>query len=230
MSQPDLFQKFGRTYEPGALIFAEGDSGEHMFILQEGEVRISKSVRAQEKLLATLRPGDFFGEMAILNNQPRSATARAATTCRCLVFDAQTFETMLRNHLPVAVRMIKKLSERLRHADAMIENLLLKDDYSKITNSLAQLHKMGKIRVNSGEKLQDIAAHAGVAENAARTYFKRLEELGIAALQGEGDQVVIKDDERLARLQRYLAMREEFINLEKPRELESDHRSRISYF
>ena len=71
----EVFKRYGRAYKPGEVIFREGDAGETMFIIQEGEVRIHKRVRDKETTLAVLKDGDFFGEMAIIDKEPRSASA-----------------------------------------------------------------------------------------------------------------------------------------------------------
>ena len=84
-------------------------------------------MRDIEKILAILGPGEFFGEMAIISNKPRNATAVVEETARLLVIDPKTFEGMIRGNSEIAVRMIKKLAERLSEADAQIENLLLSD-------------------------------------------------------------------------------------------------------
>jgi CRP-like cAMP-binding protein len=65
-----LFERFGREFPPGTVIFKEGDVGNEMYVIQSGKINITKSSRDQEKLLVTLGPGAFFGEMAIINNSP----------------------------------------------------------------------------------------------------------------------------------------------------------------
>ncbi|CAG0961310.1 partial Cyclic AMP receptor protein, partial [Anaerolineae bacterium] len=76
MSESDqLFARFGKTCGAGEVLFREGDAGDRMYVIQSGAVRISKTVKGEEKTLAILGPGEFFGEMAILNAKPRTATA-----------------------------------------------------------------------------------------------------------------------------------------------------------
>ena len=74
MSDP-MFARFGREYAPGDVLFREGESGEVMFVIQSGSVRISKDVGGEPKSLAVLGPGEFLGEMAILNGKPGDALA-----------------------------------------------------------------------------------------------------------------------------------------------------------
>lgn len=101
-------------YAAGAIIVQEGAPGSEMFIIDEGEVEIVRIFGEQERVLTTLGPGDFFGEMSVLENRPRSATARAKVACRLLPIDASTFDALLREHPEVGVRMMRKLSARLR--------------------------------------------------------------------------------------------------------------------
>src|SRR5256886_15479334 len=122
-----LFQRFGKEFKRGDVLFREGDVGKEMYVIQAGKVNITKKVRDTEKILATLGAGEFFGEMAILNNKPRSAGATMAEGGKLLVIDPRTFESMIRGNVEIAVRLIKKLSDRLQEADEQIENLLFRD-------------------------------------------------------------------------------------------------------
>jgi CRP-like cAMP-binding protein len=101
-------------YAAGAIIVQEGAPGSEMFIIDEGEVEIVRNLGEHERVLTTLGPGDFFGEMSVLETRPRSATARAKVACRLLPIDASTFDALLREHPEVGVRMMRKLSARLR--------------------------------------------------------------------------------------------------------------------
>src|SRR5512136_3075374 len=113
-AEPQLFERFGREFPAGTVLFREGEPGREMYVIQEGKVNISKRAGEIEKLLSALGPGEFFGEMSILSGAPRSATATCAQDSRLLVIDARTFESMVRGSAEIAVRLIKKLAERLR--------------------------------------------------------------------------------------------------------------------
>jgi hypothetical protein len=102
------------AFAAGQEIFREGRPGAEMFIIEDGEVEISRLHGASEKRLSTLGPGDFFGEMALLEDRPRSATARARTDCKLLPIDASTFDQLLRDNPEIAIRMMRKMSGRLR--------------------------------------------------------------------------------------------------------------------
>jgi hypothetical protein len=108
-------------YASGAVIAEEGSAGSEMFIIEDGEVEIVRLRGGIERVLSTLGPGDFFGEMSVLERRPRSATARAKVDCRVLAIDGSTLDALLREHPDVAVRMMRKLSGRLREYEEQEE-------------------------------------------------------------------------------------------------------------
>lgn len=103
-------------------IIREGDPGEEMFIIEEGDVEILKGSGTAEWRLGVLSFGDFFGEMSVIDDLPRGATARALTDCRILAIDHATFDQMLRQYPEVAIRMLRKMSARMREAEAIAES------------------------------------------------------------------------------------------------------------
>ena len=92
----DALERFARDFEPGTVLFEEGQPGDYMYVVQSGEVEIRRQVGETERVLAILPPGEFFGEMAILNGRPRSATAVVKRGARLLVIEGKTFEAMMR--------------------------------------------------------------------------------------------------------------------------------------
>ncbi|MEO8380926.1 MAG: cyclic nucleotide-binding domain-containing protein [Acidobacteriota bacterium] len=111
------------TFRSGESIFAEGDLGTEMFIIQEGEVEIIKHIGSTSHVLSRLEKGDFFGEMAVLEALPRTADARAVTDVRLVAINGSRFDEMLRRNPEVAVRIIRKYSKRLREANTLLEKL-----------------------------------------------------------------------------------------------------------
>src|SRR5512138_90080 len=137
MADDQLFQRFGREFAAGDVLFREGEPGKEMYVVQQGRVNVSKKVGDVEKILSSMGPGEFLGEMSILNNKPRSATATCAERSKLLVIDAKTFEAMIRGNAEIAVRMIKKLADRLAAANEQIENLLFADATTRVVHFLA---------------------------------------------------------------------------------------------
>jgi cyclic nucleotide-binding protein/FHA domain-containing protein len=117
-------QQFVEEHAAGSFLFREGELGTEMFILQEGQVEILKLVGGVEEQLALLEKGDFFGEMALLEDLPRTATARATTDCKVIRINGATFDQMLRTKPEIAVRIMRKLSRRIRQTDALLREAL----------------------------------------------------------------------------------------------------------
>jgi CRP-like cAMP-binding protein len=112
------------AYDAGEKIFAQGDLGTEMFIIQEGEVQIVKHISGHSHILSRLEKGDFFGEMAILEALPRTADAVAVTDVKVVAINGSRFDEMLRRNPEVAVRIIRKYSKRLREANTLLEKLV----------------------------------------------------------------------------------------------------------
>jgi hypothetical protein len=102
--------------KPGESIFKEGDAGTEMFIIESGTVEILRADRGKEPL-AVLEAGDFFGEMAVLEDQPRFASAFAQTECRLLRIDRAHFADVLRENVEIAIRIMRKMTARQRRSD-----------------------------------------------------------------------------------------------------------------
>ena len=107
---------FSCTCRAGDRVFDEGQAGTDMFIIQNGQIEILKSADGGEHRLALLEEGDFFGEMAILEDLPRTASARAVTACTLVRIDRGTFDQLVKHDSEIAIRMLRKLSFRLREA------------------------------------------------------------------------------------------------------------------
>ena len=110
------------THALGTRIFQYGDPGDKLFIILEGKVRISREVSGMgEEALAVLGPGQVFGEMALLDEAPRSADARAHERCRLLVITKDAFEDLLFMHKDLAYEVlwasVRMLSARLRETN-----------------------------------------------------------------------------------------------------------------
>jgi len=108
----------------GDYVFREGELGTEMYIINEGKVEILNQVGDEEQVLAILEKGDFFGEMSVLEDLPRAASARAATDIRLLQINGSTFDQLLQGNPEIAVRMMRKLSRRLRETDEMLRSIM----------------------------------------------------------------------------------------------------------
>jgi CRP-like cAMP-binding protein len=215
-SQEEIFQKYGRTFKAGEKIFAEGEVGAEMFIIQSGKVRITKKSKDQEKTLVILEDGDFFGEMAVIDKGPRSANAIAVEEVECIVLNEELFEQQMQNNARIVKKILKNMSARLRDANKQIENLLIRDANSRVANTLAQLaHKHGgkatdNIKMDFNFSVEELAKMVGMIneKDKVQEILDKLEKAHITRL--EDGQIVIVNLENLEKFIRYLEMKEEF--------------------
>lgn len=206
--QVQLFTRFGKKIPPGTVLFQDGDKGEEMYIIQSGRVKISKRIRGVEKTLATLEKGEFFGEMAILNDKPRSASAETVDECEMLVIDRKTFDTLLRSNVEIAIRFIKRLADRLREANDQMESLMIKDNTSRLVSVLAKQVKEYKKTGEFHITIDELAGLAGIEGSQVKMILQKLASVRIVELSNETVQISSQD--QVDRLLRYLEMREIF--------------------
>ena len=107
-------------FQPRETVFKQGDSGDLMYLVQEGEVEILQEIGSYEKQVAVLERGDFFGEMAVLERESRSHSVRALTRAKLVEISSADLAHMLKRNAEIAVRMIRKLAKRLAHAEDMV--------------------------------------------------------------------------------------------------------------
>lgn len=209
----DKLAKLAQTCPAGTILFRDGDEGDVMYVLQRGKVRIFTEVRDQQKQLAILGPGDFFGEMALLNKKPRTASAEVIEDAQLLVIDGKTFGSMVLSNAEIAVRLIKKLARRLDSANTIIDLLMHKDPKARVILGLAHEAEF------NGEPLEDgsvmvpldmggLANQIGLGVDEVQSVLKRLDRLSIVEQRSSGFR--IPDVMRLHEFLEFLQMREKF--------------------
>jgi CRP/FNR family cyclic AMP-dependent transcriptional regulator len=220
MTESDpLFARFGRECAAGEVLFREGDQGDVMYVIREGVVRISKSAgEGGDKRLADLGAGEFFGEMSILNNKPRNATAEVLEPAKLLVINARTFEQMVKSNSEIAIRLVKKLAMRLDSANELIEVLLHRDPKARVILGLArQVEISGEEREGGAVfvpmEREELASEVGVSVSESNEVLHRLRRLNIA--EESVDELgrlgfLVHDVGRLREFLEFLEMREKF--------------------
>jgi CRP-like cAMP-binding protein len=138
------------TYPKDTMIFSECQSGHDMFIIQEGKVKFSKVVNDNEVILAVLQKGDFFGEMALLENKPRSASAIAFEDCRLMVVNRHNFDQMVQSQSQLIARLTTTLSERLWSMNRNLINTQIIDPIMKLLDMLAIQVEKAKVPLAPG--------------------------------------------------------------------------------
>jgi CRP-like cAMP-binding protein len=118
---------YGRTLEPGDAVFDEGDPGDHLYVIQSGEIELKREGPSGHHVVAQLGPGDFFGELSLVPGQRRNARAVAVKTTRVLQLDRDTLEAMCLAQPEFAMRMIRLLVSRLIEAERRLAMLGVDD-------------------------------------------------------------------------------------------------------
>ncbi|MCC6995645.1 MAG: Crp/Fnr family transcriptional regulator [Deltaproteobacteria bacterium] len=217
-----LYERFGRAAPAGTVLFREGEPGHDMYVIQAGRVELLRRVKDRESVLAVLPPGEFFGEMAILNNRPRSATAVVVEDARLLVIGPRTFEAMIRGSAEIAVRMIKKLAGRLEQGNQQIETLLLRDANHRVVHVLRKVAESLGRQSDGGVyipiSLGELAGRVGLQDHEVAEVLERLAQAKLImmvdpehALEGEEQSgYVIPEVGRLQDFLEFLEMKERF--------------------
>ncbi len=205
-----LLEHFGRKYPAGEMIFREGDPVREVFILQEGRVRVMKRVRMAERSLQILKPGDLFGEGALLPGTFRTSSAAALSDVIVLALDPETFGALLQGSAAVAMRLVQQLVRRLRDAEDQIENMMLRDNQSKIVNALLKLAAEAG-RTSGGVQVVvsplELSSRAGLDVDTIKRGVSQLREGQYIRIADE--KVVIDDLDALRRLFTLLGMKEQ---------------------
>jgi CRP-like cAMP-binding protein len=117
------FQNFMVRYGANERIFTEGDLGTTMYIVQSGKIRLFRVVDGQKRSHGVMEKGDFFGEMSILEGLPRTISAEAVEDAELIEINSMTFDKMIKGNIEIAIRMLRKLSIRLRETERRFEGL-----------------------------------------------------------------------------------------------------------
>jgi len=132
-----IFAQYIKTYPPNTVVFKEGDPGNEMYVIIEGEVEIRKTTSADSaKTLIELKKGDIFGEMALIDQKSRSATAIATKPTKLLCITEEHFDSVLQKNPDFSRKLIKVLSERLRRANTIIKSIMSTNKQNQVLNGL----------------------------------------------------------------------------------------------
>ncbi|MGC8964997.1 MAG: Crp/Fnr family transcriptional regulator [Brevinematia bacterium] len=181
--ESEFFKKHGKIYDEGKVIFNEGDYGKEMFIIVEGKVKIVKKVGNIEKVLMVLDKGDFFGEMALVEDKPRSASAIALTTCKLIVIDKNLLKSLIMRNPEFAYKMIIKMSQRIRETNKQIEEMIKYDAKTRIINELVKSLTEKNYKEFS-KLIEDVSGFVGVSKEDVSQTIRELVSSGVITLRG----------------------------------------------
>lgn len=136
------FERFVKTFEPGSVIISEFEPGETFYLIQSGSIQLVKCVNGVRKNLDILQPGEFFGEMAILENSPRSATCVAIDRVEVLEFNKANFEALITGNPQMALILLKLFCKRIYDQKRRIKILVISDPQSRIASVFMMFDEM----------------------------------------------------------------------------------------
>lgn len=187
-----------RKYPKDAVIFFENDPGDAMFMIINGRVKVTiLSDDGREIILSILADKDFFGEMSLLDNEPRSATAIAIQDTEVAVLHQKDFLSIVEKRPRVAINLLSTLSGRLRKANHQIGSLALLDVYGRVAGVLLEMARDSGIRLKDGRirfrrpTHQEIANMIGATRETVSRTFSDLHRQGYIEISGKN--VIIHD-------------------------------------
>lgn len=195
-----------KSFPKKSIIFHEGDQGDTLYILKSGRVKISKITEdGREKTLTIMQPGDFFGEMAIFDDLPRSATAEVIDdTAMVYTVSKRDFERIILEHPSIALKIMRDLTRRIRQVNQQVEDLAFKDVHERVASTLCHLSKsegrsMGgnKVLINLKMTHQDLANMVGSSRETVTRALNRLQDEGIISISHQ--QITINQPMALSR-------------------------------
>ncbi len=179
-------RKIVRRYPKDAVILNEGDHSDALYVIKEGKVKVVKSgPDGKEVVIALMAAGDYFGEISLIDEQPRSASIIAKQNSELIIIRKSDFQEILMSNPTFALNVMRGFCERLRSADRHIESLALMDVYGRIARLLLDLSKPEGEKMVVPEQLthQDIANMIGSSREMVTRILKDLSTGGYITIQ-----------------------------------------------
>lgn len=181
-----------RDYPVGSVIVGQEDRGDSLYLVVEGRVKVVLyGETGREIILSVLRPSEIFGEMSLLDNQPRSASVIALEPTRALVLERAAFVRHLADFPPTAIAILAELSRRLRQADKVIGNLALLDVYGRVARLLKDLAAKDGVETDEGILIrerptqQEIASMVGTSRETVSRALNDFAKRGLVTMNGK---------------------------------------------
>ena len=191
-----------RSYDSGSTVFREGDRGEALYVLKHGLVKLSKiDLGGHEKTLAILQPPEFFGEMALLGNTTRSATAVTLSEVEVYLLFHDDFIKLMQHYPSISINVTSTLAIRLRGMDDESQVLSYKDAQGRVAYVLLRLYRGGVVELGDNERAlvrlthQELANLAGTSRETVTRALKALEQEEV--IETRPKEIFITDAEGL---------------------------------
>ncbi|MCL2205788.1 MAG: Crp/Fnr family transcriptional regulator [Treponema sp.] len=191
------FERFARTFAPGEMIFSEFEPGSTFYLIQTGRVQLVKLIGDIEKTLDILQPTEMFGEMAILENSPRSATAIALDSVKLLEFNSQNFDILMLGNPQIALKLLKMFAKRIFDSKRRFMILTLEEPPAKIADVFLMLDESQPDIDKTTERrefkatVDNVAQWAGMTVNQTREILSNFENQ--RRVEMLSDKIVVKN-------------------------------------
>lgn len=183
-----------RRYRRGEVIVEQGAKSNALYIMLTGRARVmTADARGREVIMAMLHPGDYIGEMSLIDNEPHSATVRAEVQTDVLMLGRSEFARCLPENASMSYAIMRGLVQRLRSANRQIESLALLDVYGRVARTLLEMSEADGDRrvIRSKISRQDLAKIVGASREMVSRVMKDLEERGfVVPLDNGGMEIV----------------------------------------
>ncbi len=182
---------YEKQYPRDSVIVGQEDPGDSLFVVSRGKVKVVLyGGSGREVILSMFKPGDFFGEMSLLDNQPRSANVIAVEDSTLLVLERRAFAEHLEHHPRTALHVLAEMSRRLRRADSIIGNLALLDVFGRVARFLRELARSegesvdGNVVIRQRPTQQEIASMIGTSRETVSRALSEFQRRGFLELAG----------------------------------------------
>ncbi len=164
-----------RRYPKNTILFIEGDESTHLYVIKEGKVSVSVAGEdGREVVLNHMSEGEHFGELALLDGKPRSATVRTITQCEVIAVSRHSFQELLKTNPEFVIQVIAELTSRVRKLTDSVKDLALLDVYGRVSNVLEKLSDENGRIDNPKVTHQDIANMVGSSREMVSRIMKQL--------------------------------------------------------
>jgi len=191
-TQVQVRNTYERSFEEGELIFEEGDKGDVLFVIQSGEVELTRCGAAGRRMVARLGQGEFFGEMSVVIGEPRTARAVAVEPLRALEIDGEILESMCIDQPEIAIRIIRRLTTRLIDSERRLAGMGMDELLRPVVRALvrgASPHEGHGVVIDTN--LRQLAQESGLSILDAHRALQQLLEQKLVRLVD--DRLVARD-------------------------------------
>lgn len=213
MDKEQALEKHVKSYQPGAVLFYEGDPCSKLWVINEGHVQLTRRVCSEDILLETLGPGEFCGELSIVTNGSQPVTATVVDNARIIVIDATQFENMVRTNGEFCIRMLKKLAGRLNEAHFRVAIMQLRNPLGRVMLQLR--HEIDNSDTPTKTLLPaNLPDVLGMDDVEVKKCLDKLVEKNLISLSKE-NIVAIVDNDEYSRFLNYLELSDRYAFIEK---------------